>query len=143
MFVSQISVFLENKPGRLFEVIDALAQEGIDISAISIADTREFGVLRMIADDPKAAVAAIRKAGFPVSTTEVLAVEVSDRPGGLSYVLKILKDADVSIEYLYSFIKRNNDKALILFKVENPARAKAVLEDAKVRLYSGEEISAL
>lgn len=143
MFISQISVFLENKPGKLSEVIDAVAREGIDISAISIADTTEFGVLRMIADKPEEAVAAIRRAGFPVSTTDVLAVEVPDRPGGLGDVLKILKDERVSIEYIYSFIKRNSDKALILFKTEDPGKAASVLKTAGIRLYTNEEISAL
>lgn len=143
MFISQISVFLENKPGKLSEVIEALAREGIDISAISIADTTEFGVLRMIADKPDAAVKAIKKAGFPVSTTDVLAVEVPDRPGGLSQVLRVLKDSNVSIEYIYSFIKRNHDKALILFKAEDPKKAMEVLKSAGVKLYTCEEISAL
>ncbi|HHX23715.1 MAG TPA: ACT domain-containing protein [Thermoanaerobacterales bacterium] len=143
MFVKQISVFLENKPGKLSQVTGILKEHDVDISAISIADTTEFGILRMIVNKPEKAVAAIKAARFPVSTTEVLAVEVSDKPGGLNHALQILNDAGVSIEYLYSFIKRNGNKALILFRVEDPAKAVDVLQSAGVRLYSTEEINSL
>ena len=136
MFVKQISVFLENKPGKLSQVTGILKEHDVDISAISIADTTEFGILRMIVNKPEKAVTAIKAARFPVSTTEVLAVEVSDKPGGLNHALQILNDAGVSIEYLYSFIKRNGNKALILFRVEDPAKAVDVLQSAGVRLYS-------
>jgi hypothetical protein len=143
MLVKQISVFLENKPGRLAMVTKVLEEKGIDISAVSIADTTQFGILRMIVSKPEEAVAAIKEAGFPVSTTEVLAVEVSDRPGGLNHALQILQRAGVSIEYLYSFIKRSEDKALILFRVENNEKAIAALEAANIKLYNEKEISAL
>ena len=143
MFVKQISVFLENKPGKLAQVTDILEKNNIDISAISIADTTEFGILRMIVNKPEEAVAAIKAAKFPVNTTEVLAVEVSDKPGGLNYALQVLNEAGVSIEYLYSFIKRNGDKALILFRVEESARAVKILQSAGVKLYTNEEISSL
>jgi hypothetical protein len=97
----------------------------------------------MIVDKPDLAVAAIKEAKFPVSTTDVLAVEVSDKPGGLNYALKVLNDANISVEYLYSFIKRNGDKALILFRVENPSEATEVLQAAGVKLYTNEEINSL
>ncbi|HQE05785.1 MAG TPA: acetolactate synthase [Tepidanaerobacteraceae bacterium] len=143
MFVKQISVFLENKPGKLYQVTEVLKKHSIDISAISVADTTEFGIVRMIVDKPDLAVAAIKEAKFPVSTTDVLAVEVSDKPGGLNYALKVLNDANISVEYLYSFIKRNGDKALILFRVENPSEATEVLQAAGVKLYTNEEINSL
>jgi hypothetical protein len=143
MFVKQISVFLENKPGRLAAVTGVLKEKNIDISAISIADTTQFGILRMIVNKPEEAVAAIKEAGFPVSTTEVLAVEVADRPGGLNRALQVLQQAGVSIEYLYSFIKRNEDRALILFRVENPDKAVKALNSAGIKMYSSEEIAAL
>ena len=144
MFVKQISVFLENKPGKLYQVTEVLKKHNIDISAISVADTTEFGIVRMIVDKPDLAVAAIKEAKFPVSTTDVLAVEVSDKPGGLNYALKVLNDANISVEYLYSFIKRNGDKALILFRVENPSEATEVLlQAAGVKLYTNEEINSL
>lgn len=143
MYVKQISVFLENKPGRLAAVSKILAQKDIDISAISIADTTQFGILRMIVNKPEEAVAAIKEAGFPVSTTEVLAVEVADRPGGLNQALQILQQSGVSVEYLYSFIKRNEDKALILFRVEDPQKAVKALKSAGIKLYGSKDISSL
>ncbi|GLI20251.1 amino acid-binding protein [Tepidanaerobacter syntrophicus] len=143
MFVKQISVFLENKPGKLSQVTDILEKNNIDIKAISIADTTEFGILRMIVDKPKEAVEAIKAEKFPVSTTDVLAVEVRDKPGGLNRALQILNDAGVSVEYLYSFIKRNGERALILFRVEEPERAVEVLQSAGIKLYSTEEINNL
>lgn len=143
MFVTQISVFLENKPGRLAQVTEVLKQNNIDISAISVADTSEFGIVRMIVDKPKEAVSVLKDAKFPVSTTEVLAVEVSDKPGGLNFALQVLNEANISIEYLYSFIKRNGDKALILFRIEDSAKAVKVLQSAGVKLYTNEEINLL
>lgn len=143
MFVTQISVFLENKPGRLAQATEVLRQNNIDISAISVADTSEFGIVRMIVDKPKEAVSALKAAKFPVSTTEVLAVEVSDKPGGLNFALQVLNEANISIEYLYSFIKRNGDKALILFRIEDSAKAVEVLQSAGVKLYTNEEINLL
>lgn len=143
MFVTQISVFLENKPGRLAQVTEVLKQNNIDISAISVADTSEFGIVRMIVDKPKEAVSVLKDAKFPVSTTEVLAVEVSDKPGGLNFALQVLNEANISIEYLYSFIKRNGDKALILFRIEDSAKAVEVLQSAGVKLYTNEEINLL
>jgi len=143
MFVKQISVFLENKPGKLFQVTEVLKKNNIDISAISVADTTEFGIVRMIVDKPDMAVAAIKAAKFPVNTTDVLAVEVSDKPGGLNHALKVLNEAQVSIEYLYSFIKRNGNKALILFRVENPTKSIEVLQSAGIKLYTNEEINLL
>jgi len=136
-------VFLENKPGRLAQVTEVLRQNNIDISAISVADTSEFGIVRMIVDKPKEAVSALKAAKFPVSTTEVLAVEVSDKPGGLNFALQVLNEANISIEYLYSFIKRNGDKALILFRIEDSAKAVEVLQSAGVKLYTNEEINLL
>ncbi|NLZ52057.1 MAG: ACT domain-containing protein [Thermoanaerobacteraceae bacterium] len=143
MFVTQISVFLENKPGKLSQVTEVLKQNNIDISAISVADTTEFGIVRMIVNKPEEAVAAIKAAKFPVNTTEVLAVEVSDNPGGLNFALQVLNMAQVSIEYLYSFIKRNGNKALILFRVEDMARAVEALQAAGIKLYTNEEINLL
>ncbi len=143
MFVTQISVFLENKPGKLAQLTEVLQENNVDISAISVADTTEFGIVRMIVDKPKEAVAAIKAARFPVSTTEVLAVEVSDKPGGLNYALQVLRKANISIEYIYSFIKRNGDKALILFRVEDSAKAIEVLQSAGIKLYTNEEINLL
>jgi len=143
MFVKQISVFLENKPGKLAQVTKILRENQIDLSAISIADTTEFGILRMIVNKPEEALIAIKAAGFPVSTTQVLAVEVADQPGGLDHALQILDKVGIVIEYLYSFIKRNGSKALILFRVDEPQRALEVLQSSGVKLYSAEDICCL
>lgn len=143
MFVKQVSVFLENKLGRLATVTKILGDNGIDISAMALADTTNFGILRMIVNNPDKAVSVLKEAGFTVSTTDVLAVEVDDRPGGLSAVLEVLQDNGISIEYAYSFIKRAGDKAFILFRVENPDRAVDLLKNTGVRVLEEKEVYAL
>ncbi|MGI6485568.1 MAG: acetolactate synthase [Tepidanaerobacteraceae bacterium] len=143
MFVRQISVFLENKPGKLAVVTNVLFENNIDISAISIADTSQFGIVRMIVNNPEKAASVIKEAGFPVSMTEVLAVEVSDSPGGLNEVLRVFENGEISVEYVYSFLKRNADKALILFKVDNPEKAIQILKDSGFKLYSNGDIALL
>lgn len=143
MFVKQVSVFLENKLGRLATVAGVLGDNGIDISAMALADTTNFGILRMIVNDPDKAVAILKEADFTVSTTDVLAVEVDDRPGGLASVLEVLQDHDIGIEYAYSFIKRAGDKAFILFRVEDPDKAVKLLKDTGVKVLDEKEVYAL
>lgn len=143
VLVRQISVFLENKRGRLSEVTKILKEHDIDITALSLADTTNFGILRMIVDKHELAVEAMRNSGFTVSTTEVLVAEVPDRPGGLHEVLEVLKDNDISIEYAYSFIRRPSESALILFKVEDPLEASNILKKAGFYTPREEEIRKL
>lgn len=140
MLVQQISVFVENKKGRLAGITDALAKNDIDICAISIADTTNFGILRMIVDTPTLAAEALKEAGYTVSTTEVIAVEVVDKPGGLNEILMLLRDNDISIEYLYSFVKRPAANALILFRVEDTDKALKVLKKSQIKIVSQEGI---
>ena len=140
MTIKQISVFLENKKGRLAQVTHILGQNNIDISAISIADTTNFGIIRMIVNKPDSAIQAIRDAGFTVNTTDVLAVEVSDCPGGLHQVLEILNHNNISIEYLYSFVRRPSQSALILFKVEDTDSTIKVLKDNNINVLSCQEV---
>jgi len=140
VLVKQISVFLENKKGRLSEVTKVLKEHNIDITALSIADTTNFGILRMIVDKYEMAEEALRNAGFTVSTTEALVVEVSDRPGGLHEVLEILKENDISIEYVYSFVRRPSKSALILFKVEDPYKCSEILKKAGFHTLSEQDI---
>jgi len=141
--VIQISVFLENKRGKLAEVTKVLAEHGIDMCAISIADTTNFGILRIIVDDPEKALRVLRQAGYTVNTTEVLAVEVPDRPGGLNRVLDILSKGDINVEYLYSFVRRPAERALILFKVNDLKMAKEILMRENVSVLTEDDVNDL
>ena len=118
MKVEQISIFLENKAGRLAEVTRVLSEAGINIRALSLADTADFGILRLIVDDNEKAKAVLKKSGFTVGKTDVVAVEVEDRPGGLSRILDILSKENVNVEYMYAFVQRSGDNAIMLFRFE-------------------------
>jgi hypothetical protein len=119
----QISIFLENKAGRLLHVTRTLGEAGINIRALSIADTSDFGILRIIVNDPEKAHTILKEAGFTVSETEVVAVQVPDTPGSLAGILEQMNEENLNIEYLYAFIGTNADNALVVFKVEDIARA--------------------
>lgn len=140
MPIKQISVFLENQKGRLAEITRVLSKHDIDISAISIADTENFGILRMIVNKTEEAVRVISQSGYTVDTTEVLAIEVKDSPGGLNTVLEILDKEDISIEYVYSFVKRPSESALILFKVEEPTQVTQIMQKSGINVLSHEEV---
>ena len=109
MTIDQLSVFVENKAGKLAEITAVLADEGIDIRAMSIADTKDFGILRLIVNDADKAVSALKREQYIVSVTKVIAVAISDTPGSLAAVLRILSDNAISIEYMYAFITRRRD----------------------------------
>ncbi|MDR2046584.1 MAG: amino acid-binding protein [Clostridiales bacterium] len=134
MSVSQVAVFLENKKGRLSEMTKILGDAGIDLVALTIADTKEFGIVRFITKDNDGVLKILRENGYTASKNELLGVEVSDAPGGLHGVLRILGDAGVEIEYLYSFAKTNSGKAIILFKVDSAEKAVNVLQASGVDL---------
>ena len=119
MRIKQISVFLENKKGRLAEITKLIAKAGIDIRALSIADTAEFGILRLIVDDPGKAVEAIADGGFTVKSTDVLAVEIPDKPGSLAKVMEIFEETGVNIEYIYASLEKDCSTAVVIFKVED------------------------
>jgi len=119
MAVNQISVFVENTSGRLAEVTRLLANAGVNLRAITIADTADFGILRIIADDWQRALDAFKKAGFTAKVTEVVGVEVPDKPGGLASVMEIFDREGVNIEYLYASLEHVKDKAVVIFKVED------------------------
>ncbi len=141
--VKQLSVFLENSKGRLASMTRALGDAGIDLLALSIADTTSFGILRAIVDDTDKAMAVLKEAGYTVNTTEVLAVLVPDSPGGLASVLGLLNDAHVNVEYLYSFVRKAQGNALILFKVDRVSEAARALNEAGIRMLDQPEIIAL
>jgi hypothetical protein len=143
MKVKQISVFLENKSGRLAEVTRVLGKNDINIRALSIADTTDFGILRLIVNQPEEANRILKNEGFMVSETEVIAVEVPDYPGGLGEVLTELGAGGVNIEYLYAFIGRSAGNALVVFRVENCEDAISTLAKKNIRVLAGEEIYSL
>ena len=143
MRVKQISVFLENKVGRLSEVTRTLGEEGINIRALSIADTTEFGILRMIVDKPDSAYKVLKDKGFATSMTDVLAVEVEDKPGGLAKVLEVLKEAGINVEYVYAFVTPSGKNALVVIRVEKMEEGEKVLTNAGVKLLPPEEVYAL
>jgi hypothetical protein len=140
MTIDQLSIFVENGPGRLVKITDLLAGAGIDLHAMSIADTKDFGILRVIVNDPLRAGEVLRNAGCVFSLTKVLAVAIDDKPGGLSRILGILAEADISIEYLYAFITRKKDDAYVIFRVEDNYRAAAVFTEHGVRTVGADEL---
>ncbi len=143
MKVKQISVFLENEAGRLADVTRSLGRNAINIRALSIADTSDFGILRLIVDKPQEAVHVLKDRGFMVSETEVIAVDIPDRPGGLADVLEILGREGINIEYLYAFIGSVSEKALVIFRVENCEEAMKILRENNIHVLDGKEVYAL
>ena len=143
MRVKQISIFLENKSGRLAKVTQVMGENNINIRALSIADTSDFGILRLIVNKPNEAYEILKESGFTVSATDVIAVEVNDHPGGLGGVLKILDDAKVNIEYLYAFLEKSSNDALVVFRVEQLDQALEVLASKGVNVLKGEEVYLL
>ncbi|HSO73067.1 MAG TPA: ACT domain-containing protein [Thermodesulfobacteriota bacterium] len=143
MKVEQISVFLENKAGRLAEVTKVLGEGDINIRALSLADTTDFGILRLIVDQYDKARDVLKQHGFTVGKTEVVAIEVPDRPGGLAWVLQMLSDSDVNVEYMYAFVQHSGKNAVIIFRFDNLERAIELLQQQGVRIYSGQEVYQL
>lgn len=141
--IKQISIFVENKAGRLASVTKILGENDINIRALSIADTSDFGILRLIVNDPEKAYQVMKEAGVTVSETEVIAVEVPDTPGGLALVLDILGQDAINIEYLYAFIGKASDDALVILKVEDPQKAMSVLREHKVNVLNKEKVYRL
>lgn len=143
MKVEQISIFLENKSGRLAEVSSVLAQAGINIRALSLADTTDFGILRLIVNDTEKAKQVLRENGFTVGKTEVIAVEVFDRPGGLADILNIMKNNGINVEYMYAFVQKSGGNAIIIFRFDELEKAIGTLQEAGIRILKGEEVYAL
>jgi len=138
--VRQVSVFLENKSGRLYEVCRCLAEAEINIRALAIAETADYGVLRLIVDQPYRAVQVLTENRFTVSETEVIAVEVPDRPGGLAGVLEPLYEANVNIEYLYCFVEKSGESAIVVFRVEQLDAAIRALQGSGFTVMREEDV---
>jgi hypothetical protein len=140
MIVQQISIFLENRIGRLAEVTGILGNHGINIRALSMADTADFGILRLIVDDVEKAISILKEEGLTVGETDVVAVEVPDVPGGLARLLRILCDENVNVEYMYAFVKAPAKSAIMIFRFEDPQQALEALARHQVRTLPGAEI---
>lgn len=138
--IKQISVFLENKSGRLVRIAQVLGEAGINIRGLSIADTSDFGILRMIVDQPDKAITELKEKGIMATVTEVIAMEIPDTPGGLAKVLAFMTDAGINIEYLYSFIEKPTTNAIIMMRVEQIEKALEVLKKNNVPIVGGDRI---
>ena len=143
MQIKQLSIFVENKAGRLAEITAVLAESNVDIRAISIADTSDFGILRLIVDHPDEAVEALKKAGMTVSLTSVIAIGIHDRPGEFAKAMRILADEHIAIEYMYAFISRDKGKAFVILRVDDDQRAVSVLQDSGITILTAEEIHGM
>ena len=143
MQIKQLSIFVENKAGRLAEITAVLAEANVDIRAISIADTSDFGILRLIVDHPDEAVEALKKAGRTVSLTSVIAIGIHDRPGEFAKAMRVLADEHIAIEYMYAFISRDKGKAFVILRVDDDQRAISVLQDSGITILTAEEIHGM
>ena len=144
MSIKQISVFLENKPGALYAMTGVLAQNQVDMRALNVAETSEFGIARIIVDNVYTATTVLKDAGYVHSVTPVLGVAIPDVPGGLNKVLQVLTDARVNVEYMYAFLGgRDVDHAYMIFRVEDAAAAASVLAARGIKVVEQEEMDRL
>lgn len=139
MAIKQISIFLENKPGRLAKVTETLGEAGINIRALSVAELGEFGVIRLIVDDPDNADRVLREQ-FTVGITDVLAIEMGDEPGSLAKIVKTLGDKNLNIEYAYAFVAESRKKAVLVVRVDDIKKAENLLKWAGIRLVKADEL---
>ncbi len=143
MKAEQISVFIENKSGRLAEIARILGDGGINIRALSLADTSDFGILRLIVNDREKAKAVLKDNGFTVSKTEVVAVEVPDKPGGLYQILKKLESEAINVEYMYAFVERCGENAVIIFRFDETDKAIKSLLEGGFNVLEGERLYSM
>jgi hypothetical protein len=143
MKLEQISVFLENRKGRLWKALNILSNADINIRALSIADTSEFGILRMIVPEPEIAREILEEANFVVKVNDVIAVGVPDVPGGLDTILAVLNKMDVNVEYLYAFVEKKGEKAVVVIRTEDIEAGLNALKDGGITVLSAEEVNNL
>ncbi len=141
MTIKQLSVFVENKQGRLSEITGILQGAGVDIRALSLADTTDFGILRLIVDKEDVAEAALRGAELPATPPPVIAAGIADRPGGLAEAMALLRDGGISVEYMYAFISRRKEMAYVILRVDDNGKAAELLQKAAFPLLTEEEIA--
>lgn len=140
MGVKQVSVFVENKEGRIAKITSLLAENRINIRTLTVADTTNFGILRLITAEPERAVEVLRGAGYTASLTEVIAIEVPDVPGGLASALNILGSGEVSVEYIYSYMSPSDGKAILIVRTDNEKAAAEVLVKNGYTVVDGEQL---
>ena len=143
MKVEQISIFLENKSGRLAEVTELLGKNNINIRALSLADTADFGIFRLIVNEPEKAVDLLKQNGFTVGRNEVIAVVLPDRPGGLAGILAMLRGKDINVEYMYAFVQRSEGNAVVIFRFDETDRALEALRAGSVNMLSAADMKNL
>lgn len=140
MQIRQLSVFVENKPGRLAEITEVLANADVDIRAISVADTSDFGILRVIVNKPDEAVKALKENGMTVSLTNVIAVGIDDQPGSFAKSVRVLADVGLTIEYMYAFVSRDKGKAYIIIRADDSEKASSVLAESGVHILTADAL---
>lgn len=143
MKVDQLSIFLENRAGRLAEVTRLLSESGVNIRALSLADTSDFGILRLIVSDFEAARDKLKENGFTVGRTSVVAVEVDDQPGGLNNILHLLQDADINVEYMYAFVQQSGNSAVLIFRFDRTDEGIEVLQKNDIKIIEGSTLYKL
>ena len=143
MAVKQISIFVENKEGRIKKAIDTLGKSNINIRALSIADTTKYGILRLIVSDNKKAIEALEKDGFIVKENEVIILAVPDEPNGLNSTLAVFDEKGINLEYLYAFVSSKTDEAIVVMRLENMEKAIEALKDSDVKILETEDIKHL
>lgn len=138
--ITQLSIFLENRLGRLQEVVSLLGENSINIRALSLADKANYGILRIIVDKEKQAVGLLKGNNFSVNETKVVAAEIEDKPGGLASVLKIFVENEINVEYMYAFVEKKGEKAIVVFRVEEPEKAESVLKKNSIKVLDESQI---
>ena len=141
--IKQISLFVENRPGRMAKVSKTLSDAGVNIRALTVAEAGDFGVIRMVVDDPEKGYKVLHDGGFTVSETEVLAVEMKDIPGGLYEIVNALGENEVNVDYAYAFVTAKAERALLIIRVDNIEKAQKVLTGAGIKLATKDEIQKI
>ena len=141
--LNQISLFVENKPGRMAKVSKTLFDAGVNIRAMTVAEAGDFGVIRMVVDDPDKGYGVLKNAGFTVSITDVLAVEMKDEPGGLYEIVSTLGEGNINVDYAYAFVTAKAKRAMLILRVDDIARAREFLGSKGIKMATREEIQSL
>lgn len=143
MNVKQVAVFLENRSGRLADITHCLAENNINIRALSLADTADFGILRLVVNDTEKARQTLKENGFTVGITDVIAVSAEDKPGGLDKILQVITRAGLNVEYMYAFTQVSGESGLLLFRFDEPKKAVEAFKGAGIKILSGEEVHSM